>query len=427
MDFEGTGNYTGEERRGTERKTMNATELDAAMKLRKPISTPFNDTEGAMATIARDQNMPKHPGEKSEVSALSSANDYQRFRGKPDVSPSEPVANPNGPAIADAYGKMQHDPSDPAVKQSYDALKSEVDQQWDHAQKSGIKFEPWSKEGQPYANSKEMMEDVAKNKHLYFFQGGELPADHPMGEIDPKTGLTFNDKFRAVHDLYGHAAHGYQFGPAGEEAAYQAHSQMFSPEAKPALTTETQGQNSWVNYGPHMRDAEGNILVKGDKGYLSPSMRPFAEQKAGILPEATSGPFDALKQKYGTTDDVLKAGFILPEGDMIPLVGEHDHMLGGKTTENMREHFIRDTGAIRSRYRMSRAGEEQVFSLPAEITEGQARQIRYAADKLKNGRIVLETVDGKNHQSLDFPTGAKTQTALENLVKIKSDETPGKR
>ena len=279
--------YSGEERRSTERKTMNAAELDAAMKNRKLITTPFDYTEGAMQTIAHDQNMPKHPGETaSDNTALSSANHYQRFRGKPDVSPAEPTTNPNGPAIADAYEKMPHDPANPEVKKSYDALKSEVDQQWDHAQKAGIKFEPWDKEGQPYANSQEMRDDVAKNKHLYFFQGGDLPTDHPMAEVDPKTGLTFNDKFRAVHDLYGHAAHGYQFGPAGEDAAYRAHSQMFSPEAKPALTTETRGQNSWVNYGPHMRDAEGNILAKGDKGYLSPSMRPFAEQKAGILPES---------------------------------------------------------------------------------------------------------------------------------------------
>jgi len=102
-------------------------------------------------------------------------NDYQRLQGKPDVSPSEPTANPNGPAIADAYGKMQHDPSDPAVKQSYDALKSEVDQQWDHAQQSGIKFEPWAKEGQPYANSKEMMKMSLKISIFTSFRAAIFP------------------------------------------------------------------------------------------------------------------------------------------------------------------------------------------------------------------------------------------------------------
>ena len=99
----------------------------------------------------------------------------------------------------------------------------------------------------------------------------------------------------------------------------------------------------------------------------------LANQKAiyhlggeGEIPTGGTGEgslIDAMKAKYGTTNDVLKAGFIAPSGDMIPLTGEHDHMLGGKTTEDTREQFIKDTGTIRTRYRMTRAGEEQVFSL----------------------------------------------------------------
>jgi hypothetical protein len=51
------------ERRAASRpKPMNATELDAAMKNRKPINTPFDVTEGAMNTINRDPNMPEMPG-----------------------------------------------------------------------------------------------------------------------------------------------------------------------------------------------------------------------------------------------------------------------------------------------------------------------------------------------------------------------------
>lgn len=137
---------------------------------------------------------------------------------------------------------------------------------------------------------------------------------------------------------------------------------------------------------------------------------------------AATSQFDALKQKYGTTSDPLKAGFILPQGDMIPLVGEHDHMLGGKTTENTRESFIKDTGAIRTRYRMSKAGEEQVFSLPPEIDEQQALQIQRAAGKIGQfGQIVLETVDGKNHKIVETPTGRTARRALESLVKIKPE------
>lgn len=186
--------------------------------------------------------------------------------------------------IADAYQALQHNPNDPAVQAAYAALKADIDKQWDYAtQVMGIHFEPWTKPGQPYQNSAEMMADVNNNKHLYFFQGGEMANDHPMKQLSGE--LSYNDKLRAVHDLFGHAVGQFQFGPRGEENAWAAHSQMFSPEAVPALTSETKGQNSWVNFGPHMRDAQGNLLQQGAPGWMHPAERPYAENKAALLPE----------------------------------------------------------------------------------------------------------------------------------------------
>jgi hypothetical protein len=99
-----------------------------------------------------------------------------------------------------------------------------------------------------YRNSKQMLQDVYGNKHLYVFQGGD---EHPfLKDVDPKTGLNENEKFRAVHDFFGHAIHGNEFGPKGEEIAWAAHSQMYSPLARLAMSTETRGQNSTVNYTP---------------------------------------------------------------------------------------------------------------------------------------------------------------------------------
>ena len=49
--------YEGTERRVNERSTpLSATELEAAMKLRQPVRTPFDDTEGARSTIQKDLN-----------------------------------------------------------------------------------------------------------------------------------------------------------------------------------------------------------------------------------------------------------------------------------------------------------------------------------------------------------------------------------
>jgi hypothetical protein len=93
------------------------------------------------------------------------------------------------------------------------------------------------------------------------FGSGEVKAGHPLLE---KTGIwnngrerCYNDLFRAVHDYFGQAVEGNQFGPAGEERAWLKHVSMFSPLAVKAMTSETRGQNSWVNFGPHMWDEDG--------------------------------------------------------------------------------------------------------------------------------------------------------------------------
>lgn len=40
-----------------------------------------------------------------------------------------------------------------------------------------------------------------------------------------------------------------------------------------------------MNFGPHLRDAEGKIAAKGEPGYVSPKDRKFADQRAFVLPE----------------------------------------------------------------------------------------------------------------------------------------------
>jgi hypothetical protein len=214
------------------------------------------------------------------------ADEYNKERGLPAI---DAIPKPHNvefaKRVADAFDAMKHEPNNPEVQKAYQSMADEVRKQWDYAtQKMGMKFEPWTKEGQPYANSAEMADDVRNNNHLYFFQGGDIKPESPMAKVDPETGLTSNDMFRAVHDLFGHAAHGFEFGPKGEENAYLVHRQMFPPEAIPALTSETRGQNSWVNFGKHLRDEVGNIPKKGESGYVPPAERPYAENKVGLLP-----------------------------------------------------------------------------------------------------------------------------------------------
>ncbi|MGB1743063.1 MAG: hypothetical protein ACPHHR_09455, partial [Cycloclasticus sp.] len=59
--------------------------------------------------------------------------------------------------------------------------------------------------------------------------------------------------------------------------AWQAHSRLFTGSAVGALTSETRGQNSWLNYGPY---GESNRTASVEDTV-------FADQKAGLMPEWT--------------------------------------------------------------------------------------------------------------------------------------------
>jgi len=183
-----------------------------------------------------------------------------------------------------------HEPDSEAVKASYSALRDETVAQLKELKSTGLKFETWKGDGEPYATSKEMMADVRDNNHMWYFQTekgfgekGQAPVNHPMME-DIGGGMVVNDAFRVVHDYFGHTPQGFQFGPRGEYNAYLEHSAMFSQAAQGALAVETLAQNAWVNFGPHLRNVEGRVPTLGEPGYVHPRNRPFAQQKATVAP-----------------------------------------------------------------------------------------------------------------------------------------------
>lgn len=199
-------------------------------------------------------------------------------------------------SIADAYDRMPHDPDNCFVIAAYRSFRVQTMYQWFmmHA-KNEVHAFPWVGAGQPYKNSAEMFEHIDNDRQLLFYTGGDLPNDHPLaaqsGLRRSGVNLTYNDIFRAVHDYYGHYLIRASFGPKGEEAAYQNHLQCYTGLARMALQTETQGQNSWFNYGEHLRIPRQNdtgavymdIPYVGTRGYLAPSLRPYAPQKANLI------------------------------------------------------------------------------------------------------------------------------------------------
>ena len=221
------------------------------------------------------------------------AEGYMKASGLPYNPPKDfkKVDPERATRIAGEFDKMKHDPDHPDVKASYDALAKETMAQYQHIKKSGLKVS-WMKDGQkdPYAKTPhEGAADVKNNNHLWayktesgFGSGDEdTTKNHPMlqktGEKVDGHEMVVNDAFRVVHDYFGHFKEGFGFRAHGEENAWRHHASMYSPLARGAMTAETRGQNSWVNYGPH-----------GEKNRTaSAADTHFAPQKAGLMQKWT--------------------------------------------------------------------------------------------------------------------------------------------
>jgi hypothetical protein len=203
--------------------------------------------------------------------------------------------------IADAYEAMEHAPNDPRVRAAYRSLIDQTLAQYRALEAAGYRF--WfidleSEAGQQYTSSPwNAMRDIRANQRMGVFPTAEGfgsgasdldVADNPMledtgirwpfggpdGEAKP---VLANDLFRAVHDAFGHGIEGSGFRADGEENAWQAHVRLFTGDAVAAITSETRGQNSWLNFGPF---GERNRTASAEETV-------FADQKTGLMPEWT--------------------------------------------------------------------------------------------------------------------------------------------
>lgn len=217
-----------------------------------------------------------------------------RGLGKPSLDAGVLAKIKTSPLAADiavAYDRMVSDPTNPAVVAAYKKLSEEVEDQFKYMTDElgiNVKFvdeDPYqvkNADGEDVTDSRLFMEDILNNKQLLVYKTAE-------DQVHPILSKDINDKFRAVHDFFGHAASGRGVWADGEEAAWVSHSLMFSPLARRAMTTETRGQNSWVNkYG---RNPETGKYEK------------FAEQKAGLLPDA----YTLLPSEYAAIENQISA------------------------------------------------------------------------------------------------------------------------
>lgn len=280
-----------------------------------PEASRGRDLEGLPATVKVNGEERVYGGFKP---AQQVAEEYVSGTGRKYNPPKTyvKVDKDRAKRIADAYETMKHAPDDPDVKAAYEAMIRETLDQYDAILKTGLVVEFIEPGKDPYPNPRMAIDDVVQNNHLWVF-----PTDTGFGtsesfdasknpllapttyKISGKV-ATANDIFRAVHDYFGHIKNGVGFRADGEENAWRSHSSMYSPLARRAMTTETRGQNSWLNYGPY---GEKNRTAKTEDTV-------FADQKTGLLPEwaVTEGAADPTPETPPKKGKPL-AGIVRPD------------------------------------------------------------------------------------------------------------------
>jgi hypothetical protein len=239
--------------------------------------------------------------------------------------------------VADAYEEMPHAPQDPEVQAAYADLIKQTMDQYKALTDGGYQFYFFDESNDPYdGNPWNAMRDLRENQTMavhateagYGSGSGDLDvADNPMladtgltwsyGTPDgPKKRVLANDLFRAVHDAFGHGLEGAGFRARGEENAWQAHVRLFTGDAVKAITSETRGQNSWLNYGPY---GERNRNASLENTI-------FADQKTGLMPSFTWSELRSPDYSEEVQGDTRKLSRFTPNIPLAP-AGVSSHKL----------------------------------------------------------------------------------------------------
>lgn len=343
--------------------------------------------------------------------------------------------------IAGDYDKMRPNALDvPVVKDAYQALAKTMGLQYerlpirvyahaDPVMRPDGQLEWQARTTEPYGSSQEMTNDIDKNNRMVFYTTqagfgteGVDYTGHPLlepsrftsvpVEVRDEAGhvmhnpdgsimregypMKVNDLFRVVHDYIAHATTGAQFGVRGEEKAWMAHAATILEEpglsrqekfdALWALTSETRGQNSWVNYN--------GINEATNKNYEQVARL----RRAGLHDEA-----DALKAQAAPIVFADQKADLLPARDMLSGVPEVDQFVTQYARENKinmddqpSEAVTRQSLSDRIRSaadRVEAAGKGLTLSAAIPIPpKMMADVMRLVADALDKGSQAIDAV-----------------------------------
>jgi hypothetical protein len=168
-------------------------------------------------------------------------------------------------AVGEWYVRSRSAHRDPRVIEAYTQLQLETDHLYMHLTRDAC---PWAARvvftrcRRPYASDQELIDAVRANGTL------EITSAAAAGErLHPLLGCELGgafDRFRAVHDLIGHARCGYGFDLIGECAAWGFQDRLHSGVARHALATELYGVNAARNSVGEAPELRALLLVPSD-------------------------------------------------------------------------------------------------------------------------------------------------------------------
>lgn len=241
----------------------------------------------------------------------------------------------------------------PGVREAYKAMMVQMREQYKIlTEELGYTVEIVDED--PYLSFDEMMQDLVDDKKIKILSTNST-GGHPLLTDEE------NDIFRAVHDVFGHAATGRGFDRHGEEAAYQAHRLMFDDVAQQALASELRAQTAYLI------EAKGFMPV----------------QKATIMPkDLIKRMLLGLSTKADSKDSV--GGTITADDDNLYSKGKSHHVSCGR-------HFAFVTSPKRKVEKPD--GEKGLFGRIGHGDFLRGRNPKDVVDRNKDGILFRGTVD----------------------------------
>lgn len=155
-----------------------------------------------------------------------------------------------GHMVADEFDNTPDMAHDKFVQSCYNDFKRQNDEMYDFIttprNKGGLGIKVHvvdAPDSEPYHSAEEQADDVRHNNNFNIQTG--LGGNHSLMSTDEY------DRFRAVHDIFGHVGVGGGFDRHGEYQAWLAHMGMYVPTGQHAMASEYHGINSslWAGQG----------------------------------------------------------------------------------------------------------------------------------------------------------------------------------